>query len=56
MRIHEVSICNATLIKEISPIWHELHTKVESLLGSFNIQHIDNITEAIKTNIDELKI
>jgi len=44
------------LLEEVSPLWHELHTKVESLLGTFNIQQIDNITEAIRSNIDELKI
>ena len=44
------------LLEDVSPLWHELHTKVESILGSFNIQHIDNITEAIRSNIDELKV
>ena len=43
------------LLEEVSPLWHELHTKVEGILGSFNIQQIDNITEAIKANLDDLK-
>lgn len=43
------------LLEEVAPLWHRLHTKVETLLGTFNIQHIDNITEAIKTNLFELR-
>jgi len=43
------------LLEEISPLWHELHTKVEGILGSFNIQNIDNITEAIRSNLSDLK-
>ena len=43
------------LLEQISPLWSELHHKVEGLLGQFSIQQIDNITEAIKTNLDELK-
>jgi len=43
------------LLEEVSPLWAELHHKVEGILGSFNIQHIDNITEAIKTNLEGLK-
>ncbi len=42
------------LLEEVSPIWHEMHTKVESILGSFNIQHIDNITNAIRHNMEEI--
>jgi DNA-binding MarR family transcriptional regulator len=44
------------LLEEVSPLWYELHTKVESIIGSFNIQHIDNITEAIRSNIGELEV
>lgn len=56
-RISELSLSKdgCLLLEEISPLWHALHTKVESILGSFNIQHIDNITEAIRSNIIELK-
>ena len=43
------------LIEEITPIWNKLHCKVEEILGQYNIQHIDSITEAIKTNLEELK-
>ncbi len=42
------------LLEEISPLWHELHVKVEAILGSFNIQHIDNITNAIRSNMEDL--
>lgn len=44
------------LLEEVSPLWHELNSKVESILGSFNIQHIDNITEAISANIEDLRM
>jgi DNA-binding MarR family transcriptional regulator len=43
------------LLEEIAPLWHELHTKVSLLLGSFNIHTIDNITTAIRTNQKNLK-
>lgn len=56
-RISELSLSKegCLLLEEISPLWHALHTKVESVLGKFNIQHIDNITEALRVNIEELK-
>jgi DNA-binding MarR family transcriptional regulator len=43
------------MVEEISPLWHNLHTKVESILGSYNIQNIDNITAALSNNINDLK-
>lgn len=41
------------LLEEVSPIWQELHTNVENILGQFNIQQLDVITEALKTNLLE---
>lgn len=43
------------LVEEIAPIWEDLHTKVEDILGSFNMQQIDVITQAIMTNLAEIK-
>lgn len=43
------------LVEEIAPIWEELHHKVEEILGSFNIQQIDVISQAIMTNLPEIK-
>ena len=43
------------LLEEVSPIWEELHKKMEKLLGSFNIHQIDTISSVVRTNIDELK-
>lgn len=43
------------IIEEITPLWNEIHIKVETILGSFSINQIDNITHAIKENIDSLK-
>lgn len=43
------------LLEEITPLWSQIHTKVENILGSYNIQNIDNITNAIRENIEDLK-
>lgn len=43
------------LVEEIAPIWEELHHKVEEILGSFNIQQIDVISQAIMTNLPEIR-
>ncbi len=43
------------LVDEIAPLWHEVHEKMEKLLGSFNIQQVDGIMEAVKSNLAYLK-
>ncbi|MEM6802357.1 MAG: MarR family transcriptional regulator [Bacteroidota bacterium] len=43
------------LVEEVAPVWEKLHTKVEQLLGAFNLQQIDSMTEAIRLNLDEIK-
>ncbi len=43
------------LLEEISPIWESLHTKVESLLGSFSIQQVDGVMAAIHANTEVLR-
>lgn len=43
------------LLEEITPLWSKIHTKVEHILGSYNIQNIDNITNAIRENMEDLK-
>lgn len=43
------------LLEEVSPVWEELHHKVQGILGQFNIQQIDHLIQAISTNLDELK-
>lgn len=43
------------MLEEISPLWHDLHKKVETILGSYNIQNIDAITRAIQSNLKDLK-
>lgn len=44
------------LVEEISPVWEALHHKVEALLGQFNVHQIDMLSEAIRTNLDDLKM
>ncbi|MEL6251328.1 MAG: MarR family winged helix-turn-helix transcriptional regulator [Bacteroidota bacterium] len=44
------------LVDEIAPVWENLHTKVQEILGSFNLQQIDIITEAIRSNMEEIKV
>ncbi|MEL6591884.1 MAG: hypothetical protein AAFQ68_17455, partial [Bacteroidota bacterium] len=39
------------LLEEISPIWESLHQQVERILGDFQLQQIDLITEAIRSNL-----
>ena len=43
------------LLEEVSPVWEELHRKVTSILGEFQLQQIDVLTEAIRTNLVSLK-
>jgi len=43
------------LLEEVSPIWAALHQKVEAILGTFNIQQIDQIIGAIQNNLVEIK-
>ncbi|GAB3168220.1 MarR family winged helix-turn-helix transcriptional regulator [Telluribacter humicola] len=43
------------LLETIAPIWEKLHTTVEGILGKYNIQQLDLITEAIKSNLDDIK-
>ena len=43
------------LVDEIAPVWENLHSKVQDILGSFNLQQIDIITEAIRSNMEDIK-
>lgn len=43
------------LLEEVSPVWETLHHRVSSILGSFSIQQIDTITEAITLNFEGIK-
>lgn len=43
------------LVEEVAPVWEKLHHKVEQLLGAFNLQQIDSMTEAIRSNLEEIK-
>ncbi len=56
MKALQLSPEGCELIEEISPVWNEIHTKVHSLLGDFNIQQIDQITKAIRSNFNELEL
>ncbi|MEL7530016.1 MAG: MarR family winged helix-turn-helix transcriptional regulator [Bacteroidota bacterium] len=39
------------LLEEISPLWESLHQQVEAILGQFQLQQIELITEAIRANL-----
>ncbi|MEM6344015.1 MAG: MarR family winged helix-turn-helix transcriptional regulator [Bacteroidota bacterium] len=39
------------LLEEVSPLWESLHKQVEAILGQFQLQQIDMITEAIRANL-----
>ncbi|MFK7920607.1 MAG: MarR family winged helix-turn-helix transcriptional regulator [Bacteroidia bacterium] len=39
------------LLEEVSPLWESLHHQVEAILGQFQLQQIDLITEAIRANL-----
>ncbi len=43
------------LLEEVSPVWEALHHKVNGILGQFNVQQIDTLIAAIRTNLDEIK-
>ncbi len=51
----ELSNKGYELLEEITPVWEELHHSVEEILGKFSIQQLDVMTEAIRTNLVELK-
>lgn len=50
----QLSTSGYELLEEVSPAWEELHGKVTSLLGAFQIQQIDVLTQALQTHVDEL--
>ncbi|MEM7657268.1 MAG: MarR family winged helix-turn-helix transcriptional regulator [Bacteroidota bacterium] len=43
------------LLEDISPLWEELHGKVTRLLGDFQMQQIDAITQAIQQEMANLQ-
>ncbi len=43
------------LLEEVSPIWAELHRKVEGVLGEHLITQIDAMIHAIDTNVPRLR-
>ena len=45
----EISKAGYQLLEEVTPVWNTIHTKIDALLGQFNIQQLDNISEIIKT-------
>lgn len=51
----EISERGYELLEKVSPVWEETHRKVEKLLGSFNIQQLDNIIYAVRSSQSELE-
>lgn len=43
------------LLEEITPVWERMHHTVESILGQYNIQNIDQVMKAIQSNLDNIK-
>ena len=43
------------LLEEITPIWEKMHHTVESILGQYNIQNVDQIMSAIQSNLENIK-
>ena len=43
------------LLEEVTPVWEELHKKVEAILGKHNILQIDHLITAISENLEEIK-
>ncbi len=41
-------------LEEVIPIWEELHNRMEQVLGLHNIRQIDNLIEAVKSNMEYL--
>jgi len=40
------------LLEEVSPIWESLQHQVEQILGTFQLQQIDHVIEAIQANVN----
>ena len=51
----ELTDAGHQLLEEVAPIWEALHQKVETILGAYNIQQIDQIIGAISTNLSKIK-
>lgn len=51
----ELTDAGYQLLEEVTPVWENLHQKVETILGSYNIQQIDQIIGAINTNLNQIK-
>lgn len=45
----EITTLGYQLLEEVTPVWKTIHTKIDTLLGQFNIQQLNNITEIIKS-------
>jgi len=43
------------LLEEVSPIWEALQEKLNSILGTHNIQQIDHLIVAINANLEEIR-
>lgn len=43
------------LLEEVTPVWEALHHKVNDILGQFNVQQIDHLIHAIRSNVEELR-
>ncbi|MEM7367896.1 MAG: MarR family winged helix-turn-helix transcriptional regulator [Bacteroidota bacterium] len=51
----ELTEAGFDLLEQVAPVWEGLHKKVEDLIGAFHIQQIDLLTEAIRSNLEEIK-
>ena len=54
-KVLELTQTGYELLEEITPVWEKMHHAVEKILGQYNIQNIDQIMAAIKSNLDNIK-
>lgn len=50
----ELTDAGYALLEEIVPVWQKLQSKVEQILGDFNISQIDGLIAALQTCQDDL--
>lgn len=42
-------------LEKVSPVWEKLQNTVVEILGTYNIQQIDNISTAIQNSLEEIQ-
>lgn len=50
----EISPQGQEFLEVVAPVWERLHQSMEAILGKYQIVQIDQITDAVRTHLDEI--